>query len=449
MNIKLFLLFIILTTSLFSEIIWEVDYDTFGADYANIGSQIAILEDEGFALTARLIYEDEWDSYTYGFLAKFNVMGELLWSDFENTTNYNDGFPNGIIEIDNDHIITAGIAGFGNQSGYVTNRNSEGEIVWQLEMPDLRIKNLLKIDSSSFIVLGFTYNPYSTSAIRKIDNQGNIIWTQIYEMGANWSRLYNSTLTSDGNMVILGASGDSSSSASSFTLTVSSDGDSLWTRFHPESWNQCIFESSENELIVLGIYDIFKLDLSGNVLASQEGFYDYGIDLPNQHNFLARAYEYAPPNQHNVFQFDYDLNSVWSNNEYFEFYFVQLSDNGFLFFKDNEFHFIRTTQDFVNTANEFVPKLSNIQIQNYPNPFNPSTTIKFSILNDSKIDISIFNIKGQKIKTLTHKNFTKGPHSIIWNGEDETGKYVSSGVYLYKLNVNGKIEAMKRCLLLK
>jgi len=75
--------------------------------------------------------------------------------------------------------------------------------------------------------------------------------------------------------------------------------------------------------------------------------------------------------------------------------------------------------------------------------------LSFLIQNDSGIDISIFNIKGQKIKTLAHNEFTKGSHSIIWNGDDELGKPVSSGIYYYQLNVNGKTEAVKKCLLLK
>ncbi|MCD6181142.1 MAG: choice-of-anchor D domain-containing protein, partial [Candidatus Cloacimonetes bacterium] len=88
-------------------------------------------------------------------------------------------------------------------------------------------------------------------------------------------------------------------------------------------------------------------------------------------------------------------------------------------------------------------------MNNFPNPFNPSTTIEFSIQNDSKIELSIYNIKGQKIKLLAQNEFTKGSHSILWNGNDESGKPVTSGIYYYKLNVNGKTEAMNKCLLLK
>ncbi len=93
--------------------------------------------------------------------------------------------------------------------------------------------------------------------------------------------------------------------------------------------------------------------------------------------------------------------------------------------------------------------IANYELQNYPNPFNPSTTIEFSIQNDSKIELIIYNIKGQKIKTLVQNEYIKGSHSVIWNGDDEAGESVSSGIYFYKLNVNGKTEAVKKCLLLK
>jgi hypothetical protein len=92
---------------------------------------------------------------------------------------------------------------------------------------------------------------------------------------------------------------------------------------------------------------------------------------------------------------------------------------------------------------------TDYNLSNYPNPFNPTTVIEFSVQNDCKIDLTIFNIKGQKVKTITSNEFTKGTHSIIWNGVDEFGKSVSSGIYYYKLNTNGKTEAVKKCLLLK
>ena len=100
-------------------------------------------------------------------------------------------------------------------------------------------------------------------------------------------------------------------------------------------------------------------------------------------------------------------------------------------------------------VDDFQFSLIKSNISNYPNPFNPTTTISFSIPEESKIELSIYNIKGQKIKSLLNDQITAGEHSIVWNGKDDNNKPVSSGVYLYKLNVNGKTEAVKKCLLLK
>ena len=94
-------------------------------------------------------------------------------------------------------------------------------------------------------------------------------------------------------------------------------------------------------------------------------------------------------------------------------------------------------------------EIYNNDLINYPNPFNPSTIISFSIPEESSVEINIFNIKGQKIKSLVQESLNSGYHSVIWNGDDDFGKSICSGIYIYKLNVNGKIEAVKKCLLLK
>lgn len=102
-----------------------------------------------------------------------------------------------------------------------------------------------------------------------------------------------------------------------------------------------------------------------------------------------------------------------------------------------------------NYIENYIINNNSFNLSNYPNPFNPSTTIEFSIQNESNIQITIFNIKGQKIKTLFNNNCSNGNHTIIWNGVDESNNPVSSGIYYYKLKVNGKTEVVKKCMLLK
>ena len=108
--------------------------------------------------------------------------------------------------------------------------------------------------------------------------------------------------------------------------------------------------------------------------------------------------------------------------------------------------------DFVsNFDDNETPTISTLK--NYPNPFNPTTTINFEVPKNSKnASLEIFNIKGQSIKQFKIENnvFLSGDEgSVIWNGKDNGGNPVSSGVYFYQLNVDGEIKSTNKCLLLK
>ncbi|NOX90465.1 MAG: T9SS type A sorting domain-containing protein [Calditrichaeota bacterium] len=71
--------------------------------------------------------------------------------------------------------------------------------------------------------------------------------------------------------------------------------------------------------------------------------------------------------------------------------------------------------------------------QNYPNPFNPSTTISYNLPKRTDVTIEVFDLLGQKVKTLISATQSKGIHSVVWNGTDESGKKVGSGLYFYKM----------------
>jgi hypothetical protein len=101
------------------------------------------------------------------------------------------------------------------------------------------------------------------------------------------------------------------------------------------------------------------------------------------------------------------------------------------------------------SAPENALEVTDLRFYNYPNPFNPETSIVYELAKPSVIELTIFNTKGQKVKTLLKRNLQAGEYRTVWDGKDENGQSVSSGIYLYKLNVNGKTEGVKRCLLLK
>ena len=91
---------------------------------------------------------------------------------------------------------------------------------------------------------------------------------------------------------------------------------------------------------------------------------------------------------------------------------------------------------------------ASIISSNYPNPFNPTTTIRFSLPDDGDVELSIFNVKGQKVKQLASEEMTAGQHSVVWNGTDGNNKSVASGIYFYKIST-GKQKQISKMLLLK
>jgi len=74
--------------------------------------------------------------------------------------------------------------------------------------------------------------------------------------------------------------------------------------------------------------------------------------------------------------------------------------------------------------------------QNYPNPFNPSTTIGFGIPEASDVQLAIYNLLGQEIRSLANNNFQPGSYSVVWDGNDNAGNQVVSGIYLYRLTTS-------------
>ena len=85
---------------------------------------------------------------------------------------------------------------------------------------------------------------------------------------------------------------------------------------------------------------------------------------------------------------------------------------------------------------------------NYPNPFNPMTTISFEMIRSGAVTIDIFNIRGQKIRSLVSGMYTTGSHSVVWNGLSDNGQSVSSGVYFYQMTT-GEYNTVKRMVLMK
>ncbi len=95
-----------------------------------------------------------------------------------------------------------------------------------------------------------------------------------------------------------------------------------------------------------------------------------------------------------------------------------------------------------------VPEFQTVNLRNYPNPFNPETTIAFNLEKAQNVELAIYNLKGQKVRSLFQGKAPQGETRIVWHGLDDNGKSVSSGVYLMRIK-GGRFTASGKVILLK
>ncbi|MFQ5606085.1 MAG: FlgD immunoglobulin-like domain containing protein, partial [bacterium] len=84
--------------------------------------------------------------------------------------------------------------------------------------------------------------------------------------------------------------------------------------------------------------------------------------------------------------------------------------------------------------------------QNYPNPFNPGTSIQFGLPRASAVMLAIYNLRGQMVRMLINREFPAGNHEIRWDGKNDKGQTVASGMYMYKIHAANFV-ARKKLLL--
>ncbi|MCD4650754.1 MAG: T9SS type A sorting domain-containing protein, partial [Candidatus Cloacimonetes bacterium] len=106
----------------------------------------------------------------------------------------------------------------------------------------------------------------------------------------------------------------------------------------------------------------------------------------------------------------------------------------------------RITTMTVNKDDNIVqsPKLG---LANYPNPFNPETTISYNLAEATPVELNIYNLKGQLVRTLVSEVQNAGNYSVVWKGTDTDNNTVSSGIYLYQIKTNLQIKTNKAILL--
>jgi len=102
----------------------------------------------------------------------------------------------------------------------------------------------------------------------------------------------------------------------------------------------------------------------------------------------------------------------------------------------------------LSDSDEVVVPMVTSLVGNYPNPFNPETVIRFTLAHAEVVAVDVYNIRGQKVRSLAGGMYEAGVHNVVWNGRDDDGRSVGSGVYFYRM-VAGEYRGVRKMVLMK
>lgn len=467
---------------------------TIGGSLAEGGRSIIETSDGGFIIAG----------YTYSFsadlsdiyLIKTDSSGIPAWSNLYGGPGFD--YANDIIETNDHGFLVTGYTtswGAGNEDVFVLKTDSSGNEIWMNYFGGLqseRATSVIQTSDEDYVLCGFTES-YSQGEddvyIIKLDANGDSLWTRTF--GNQNSNFANDLIeTQNGELVIVGTTGSfplqGGGNRDIYVIKTDPDGNQLWTKTIGESnyknWGNSICMNSENGFYISGnadityynLYDVYvtKTDSMGNYNWGKrigEGtLYDYGNSVllypdsgllicgttksvqsgndvylirTNQNGDVVKKYIYS------------DSKSEWANSGCLtndsKYYVVTGHTNStgagkfdVLFLKIPVASLLSDIIEPAEISENF------ILMQNYPNPFNPTTKIDYNLDKPGNVTLRIFNVQGQEIKTLVNNQHQSiGIKSVLWDGSDNKGYEVSSGIYFYILQTDKCIQTRKMIMM--
>jgi len=216
------------------------------------------------------------------------------------------------------------------------------------------------------------------------------------------------------------------------------------------------YHVSENVIMLTSTYDrhiLYTYDPQANIFNQTDVFYANGDIYYDIFAVLDKGILFRPGD--NPFHFIiYDINSgvareigQWHNAPIL-FSVSIFPDHNKLFTRSIGSYQAFDISYTVSESDMVITPATSALYANYPNPFNPSTTITFSLFTAGEVSIDIYNVRGQRVRSLVSGVYEAGVHSVVWNGVSDDGVGVGSGVYFYRM-VSGGFSGVKKMLLVK
>jgi len=396
----------------------------YGGELWDEGRHVEQTEDGGYIIVG--------GTYSYGagdcdvWLLKTDSLGDTIW-----THTYGDwGHDQGMCvrqTPDGGYII---VGTFYPQSGYgdvyILKTDSLGDTLWARTYGEMNVdewgSSVQATADGGYIIVGGKGGGIRDLYLLKVDSLGDTVWTRTYGgSGDEWGACIEPT--NDGNYIIAGGTHSYGAGHSDiWLLKVNLSGDTLWTNTFGGSsyeWGYSVQQTSDLGYIVTGCTESFgaggedvylvKTDSLGNILWTRT----YGGGGGDRGYFVRQTPDLG---------------------------YVVLGYTGSFGAGSSDFYLIKTNTAGNVGVEETIPRsLPNgfYLGQNYPNPFNSITTIPYR-LNTTHgrmvaVTLQVYNSLGQNVKTLVNGLQEPGWHTLTWDGRDEHGKDLPSGIYFYKL----------------
>jgi len=402
---------------------------TYGGADGDYGVSVQQTTDGGYVVAG-------W-TYSYGsggadaYLIKTNASGDTLWTRTYGGADDDYGYW-GQQTSDGGYIVVGetNSYGAGGWDVYLIKTNASGDTLWTKtyggESGDAGWV-VQQTSGGGYIVVGETYSYGSGGAnvyLIKTNSSGDELWARTYG-GEDWDRGYSVQQTSDGGYILVGDTRSyGSGGADVYLIKTNASGDTLWTRTYGGGGGEyglSVQQTSDGRYIVAGWtysygsggFDVYliKTNASGDTLWTRT----YGGGGDDESSSVQQT----------------------SDGGYIVVGYTKSYGSG-----DADVYLIKLKpeeggiEEDINTGSF---SLSSAD----PNPFTTKTTVRYELGKAVNVDISVYNMLGQKVRDLYSGKQSPGVHSVSWDGRGDSGEKSSSGIYLLRLEVEGKKASLK------
>jgi len=425
---------------------WLIKIDSFGREIwtkiIDLGANeelkdMELLSDGSIILTGALYLPGQGRPI---WIAKCDSLGNQIWSQkpFGNLKGYGID----INVLDNDDFL---ITGAKQDSVFLLKMSSNGELFWQHTYDNFShisaCGEALDILSTGKIIIGANIRDlhgnweFPQAGLYFLSSEGKFEHFNIYEYyPAVPNPLVDMEITSCGNILILGRTSETTHYIDAYVKSISANkAEVLWSQTYG-SWNYDY------------VYDMF-LNEHGSFIACG---YTEGFGIPDNKDYW-------------IFKCDNDGNLIWNfsmggESQETAYSIISINENEYVFagsFKDQDelgtqILVVKLAEHVsVITGAPFIIPKSYQLYQNFPNPFNTSTTIQYTLSQRAHVKINIYNIHGQIIHKLVNQHKPPGHYAVFWDGKNEKGKFVGSGIYFCTLKIGENYLISQKMIMIK